>query len=59
MAQAFFNNGGTDHISRLLELLHASEVDSNVKMIILKGNGRAFCAGGDVAAIVHNIHQSR
>ncbi|CAN4126050.1 unnamed protein product [Withania somnifera] len=44
-------------ISRLLELFHASERDSNVKMIILKGNGRAFCAGGDVAAVVHSVRQ--
>ncbi|KAM3323191.1 3-hydroxyisobutyryl-CoA hydrolase 1 [Capsicum chacoense] len=44
-------------ISRLLELFHASEGDSNVKMIILKGNGRAFCAGGDVTAVVHNVRQ--
>ncbi|XP_009794378.1 3-hydroxyisobutyryl-CoA hydrolase 1-like isoform X3 [Nicotiana tabacum] len=39
-------------LSRLLELFYASEQDSNVKMIILKGNGRAFCAGGDVTAVV-------
>ncbi|KAM3323202.1 3-hydroxyisobutyryl-CoA hydrolase 1 [Capsicum chacoense] len=44
-------------ISRLLELFHASEGDSNVKMIVLKGNGRAFCAGGDAAAVFHNIRQ--
>ncbi|MCD7468140.1 3-hydroxyisobutyryl-CoA hydrolase 1 [Datura stramonium] len=76
-------------VSRLWELFHASEEDSNVKMIILKrikrkrqvvsfackslelqqkkienelkkliwGNGRAFCAGADVTAIVHNVRQ--
>ncbi|XP_006346483.1 3-hydroxyisobutyryl-CoA hydrolase 1-like isoform X1 [Solanum tuberosum] len=36
-------------ISRLTELFYASEEDPNVKMIILKGHGRAFCAGGDVS----------
>ncbi|OIT38091.1 PREDICTED: 3-hydroxyisobutyryl-CoA hydrolase 1-like [Nicotiana attenuata] len=44
-------------ISQLLELFHVSERDSNVKMIILKGNGRAFCAGGDVTAVVHNVRR--
>ncbi|KAK8655011.1 hypothetical protein V6N13_107603 [Hibiscus sabdariffa] len=29
--------------------------DPNVKLIILKGKGRSFCAGGDVAAVVHDI----
>ncbi|CAO2820245.1 unnamed protein product [Amaranthus hypochondriacus] len=42
-------------ISRLLELFLAYEEDPNVKLILLKGNGRAFCAGGDVAAVVHDI----
>ncbi|GMH21625.1 hypothetical protein Nepgr_023467 [Nepenthes gracilis] len=38
-------------ISRLLELFIGYEEDPDVKLIILKGNGRAFCAGGDVAAV--------
>ncbi|KAE8690956.1 3-hydroxyisobutyryl-CoA hydrolase 1 [Hibiscus syriacus] len=42
-------------ISRLLELFLANEDDPNVKLVILKGKGRAFCAGGDVAAVVHDI----
>ncbi|XP_060210468.1 3-hydroxyisobutyryl-CoA hydrolase 1-like [Lycium barbarum] len=42
----------------LLELFHASEGDSNVKMIIFKGNGTAFCAGGDATSVVRNIRQS-
>ncbi|XVF41355.1 hypothetical protein PTKIN_Ptkin01aG0273600 [Pterospermum kingtungense] len=42
-------------ISWLLELFLAYEVDPNVKLVILKGKGRAFCAGGDVAAVVHDI----
>nr|KAJ0196633.1 hypothetical protein LSAT_V11C700346870 [Lactuca sativa] len=44
-------------ISRLLELFHAYEEDPNVKLIILKGEGRAFCAGGDVAAVVQDINK--
>ncbi|KAB2016644.1 hypothetical protein ES319_D08G108400v1 [Gossypium barbadense] len=42
-------------ISRLLELFLAYEEDPNVKLVILKGKGRAFCAGGDVVAVVHDI----
>ncbi|XP_039039547.1 3-hydroxyisobutyryl-CoA hydrolase 1-like [Hibiscus syriacus] len=42
-------------VSRLLELFLAYEEDPNVKLVILKGKGRAFCAGGDVAAVVHDI----
>lgn len=42
-------------VSRLLERLLAYEEDSNVKIIILKGKGRAFCAGGDVAGVVRDI----
>ncbi|XP_022868722.1 3-hydroxyisobutyryl-CoA hydrolase 1-like [Olea europaea var. sylvestris] len=43
--------------SRLLELFLACEEDHSVKLIILKGKGKAFCAGGDVAAVVHGITQ--
>ncbi|KAL8028423.1 hypothetical protein ABFX02_14G159000 [Erythranthe guttata] len=44
-------------VSRLLDLFLACAGDSSVKLIILKGKGRAFCAGGDVAAVVHDINQ--
>ncbi|GFP93898.1 3-hydroxyisobutyryl-coa hydrolase 1 [Phtheirospermum japonicum] len=44
-------------VSRLLELFLACADDSSVKSIILKGKGRAFCAGGDVAAVVCDINQ--
>ncbi|CAA0842490.1 3-hydroxyisobutyryl-CoA hydrolase 1 [Striga hermonthica] len=44
-------------VSRLLELLLACADDPSIKLIILKGKGRAFCAGGDVAAVVHDIKQ--
>ncbi|XP_015063826.1 3-hydroxyisobutyryl-CoA hydrolase 1-like [Solanum pennellii] len=39
-------------IHRLTELFYASEEDPNVKMIILKGQGRAFCVGGDLSLIL-------
>ncbi|XP_057800298.1 3-hydroxyisobutyryl-CoA hydrolase 1-like [Salvia miltiorrhiza] len=44
-------------VSRLLELFLACREDSSVKFIIVKGKGRAFCAGGDVAAVVRDIKQ--
>ncbi|KAL7258450.1 hypothetical protein ACSBR1_004557 [Camellia fascicularis] len=42
-------------ISRILELFLACEEDCNVKLIILKGKGRAFSSGGDVSAVVCDI----
>ncbi|XP_047956891.1 3-hydroxyisobutyryl-CoA hydrolase 1-like [Salvia hispanica] len=44
-------------VSRLLELFLSCAEDSSVKFIIVKGKGRAFCAGGDVAAVVHDINR--
>ncbi|KAG6677221.1 hypothetical protein I3842_14G014300 [Carya illinoinensis] len=41
-------------VSRLLKLFFVYEEDSNVKLVIVKGKGRAFCAGGDVAAVVRD-----
>ncbi|XP_010315275.1 3-hydroxyisobutyryl-CoA hydrolase 1-like [Solanum lycopersicum] len=42
-------------IHRLTELFYASEEDPNVKMIILKGQGRAFCVGGDLSLILPSL----
>ncbi|XP_010269990.1 PREDICTED: 3-hydroxyisobutyryl-CoA hydrolase 1-like isoform X2 [Nelumbo nucifera] len=44
-------------VSQLLELFITYEEDSNVKLVILKGEGRAFCAGGDVAAVARDINE--
>ncbi|KAK4752345.1 hypothetical protein SAY87_021143 [Trapa incisa] len=44
-------------ISRLLELFTSYEKDSAVKLTIIKGKGRVFCAGADVVAVAHNIKQ--
>ncbi|EOA28987.1 hypothetical protein CARUB_v10025239mg [Capsella rubella] len=46
-------------ISRLLELFREYEKDPSVKLVILKGHGRAFCAGGDVPPVVRNIIQGK
>ncbi|XP_018437743.1 probable 3-hydroxyisobutyryl-CoA hydrolase 3 isoform X1 [Raphanus sativus] len=46
-------------ITRLLQLFLAYEEDPNVKLVILKGQGRAFCAGGDVRPVVGDIVQGK
>ncbi|CAM6091558.1 unnamed protein product [Calypogeia fissa] len=40
-------------ISILRKLYEGWEQDPHVHLVILKGNGRGFCAGGDVAAVYH------
>ncbi|KAJ4954057.1 hypothetical protein NE237_030889 [Protea cynaroides] len=40
-------------ISQMSKKLKEYEKDSNVKLVILKGNGKAFCVGGDCVAFVH------
>ncbi|KAL5724339.1 3-hydroxyisobutyryl-CoA hydrolase [Ranunculus cassubicifolius] len=42
-------------VTRLRDLFDAYKHDSNVKLLIIKGIGRAFSAGGDVAAVVHSV----
>ncbi|KAJ7543217.1 hypothetical protein O6H91_09G029700 [Diphasiastrum complanatum] len=45
-------NSITDHMVACLKKLYQKwEKEENVKAVILKGNGRAFCAGGDVARV--------
>ncbi|XVE66377.1 hypothetical protein DITRI_Ditri08aG0075700 [Diplodiscus trichospermus] len=39
----------------MLTKFQAYEKDSTTKIVILKGNGRAFCAGGDVVSIVGSV----
>ncbi|KAH7565601.1 hypothetical protein JRO89_XS09G0232700 [Xanthoceras sorbifolium] len=38
-------------LSQMMNRLEVYENDSKVRLVILKGNGRAFCAGGDVVAL--------
>ncbi|MCO5594080.1 hypothetical protein L7F22_048101 [Adiantum nelumboides] len=40
-------------VARLRQLYEQWECDNRVSLIIIKGSGRAFCAGGDVAATFH------
>lgn len=44
-------------ISKLLKLFTDYEEDPSVKLLIVKGKGRAFCAGGDVSAVAHSINK--
>ncbi|XP_075517490.1 3-hydroxyisobutyryl-CoA hydrolase 1-like [Primulina tabacum] len=55
MASISSTNGENDQVSRLLELFIACREDFAVKLLILKGQGRAFCAGVDVAAVFRDI----
>ncbi|XP_076956251.1 3-hydroxyisobutyryl-CoA hydrolase 1-like [Bidens hawaiensis] len=41
--------------SRLLELFRAYEEDHSVKLIIVKGEGKAFSVGGDIPAVINGI----
>ncbi|KAL6327774.1 hypothetical protein AAG906_025523 [Vitis piasezkii] len=44
-------------ISRILRNLEVYEKDPMVKLLILKGQGKAFCAGGDVVGMVLSINE--
>ncbi|XP_058086310.1 probable 3-hydroxyisobutyryl-CoA hydrolase 3 isoform X2 [Magnolia sinica] len=43
--------------SKLLDTFQAYEKDSNVKLVILKGNGKAFCSGGDITTGVRLVSE--
>ncbi|KAJ0736853.1 putative 3-hydroxyisobutyryl-CoA hydrolase [Helianthus annuus] len=40
-------------VSQLLELLNAYEEDPSVKLVIIKGEGKAFSAGGAVSVLLN------
>ncbi|KAL6311738.1 hypothetical protein AAG906_022917 [Vitis piasezkii] len=44
-------------ISQILRNLEVYEKDPIVKLLILKGQGKTFCAGGDVVGIVLSINE--
>ncbi|XP_025827617.1 3-hydroxyisobutyryl-CoA hydrolase 1-like isoform X2 [Panicum hallii] len=43
-------------IKELLRCFTTYEKDDGVKLLIMKGKGRAFCSGGDVTECIQSIH---
>ncbi|KAF8673187.1 hypothetical protein HU200_048737 [Digitaria exilis] len=43
-------------IKGLLRCFRTYQKDDGVKLLIMKGKGRAFCAGGDVTVCIQSIH---
>ncbi|KAI4347401.1 hypothetical protein L6164_008216 [Bauhinia variegata] len=46
------NSLNHEMISQITKILKSYENDSAVKLVILKANGKAFCAGGDVVSVI-------
>ncbi|KAA8522757.1 hypothetical protein F0562_009081 [Nyssa sinensis] len=46
------NSLNYEMVCQMLKKLKVYENDPKVKLVILKGNGKAFCAGGDVTATI-------
>ncbi|XP_025697553.1 3-hydroxyisobutyryl-CoA hydrolase 1 isoform X3 [Arachis hypogaea] len=46
------NSLNYEMVSQILKNLRMYETDSSVKLVILKGNGKGFCAGGDVVSVI-------
>lgn len=42
-------------VTDLLEALHTADKDKNVKVIVITGAGKAFCAGGDISIFDRDI----
>ncbi|KAJ9140859.1 hypothetical protein P3X46_031454 [Hevea brasiliensis] len=55
MASLGYFKKDLNQISQMLKKFRDFETDSSVKFVILKGNGKAFCAGGDVVSVVDSI----
>lgn len=51
-------NAITDRVtSELFDIMHSAAIDPNVRVIILTGAGRAFCAGGDITGFGNQTPQ--
>jgi 3-hydroxyisobutyryl-CoA hydrolase len=44
-------------VTGLMKCFTSYEEDNAVKLLIVKGNGRAFCAGGDVVEVAQSINK--
>ncbi|KAF6175419.1 hypothetical protein GIB67_036510 [Kingdonia uniflora] len=45
--------------SRLKELYVSWEEDDEIGFVVMKGSGRAFCAGGDIVTLYHLINERK
>ncbi|KAK8476555.1 hypothetical protein V6N13_021005 [Hibiscus sabdariffa] len=45
--------------ARLHELYASWEDDPNIGFVVMKGSGRAFCAGGDIVSLYHLINEGK
>ncbi|MDY6295874.1 MAG: enoyl-CoA hydratase/isomerase family protein, partial [Schwartzia succinivorans] len=45
------NSMSLDLVEGVIEKLNAAENDENVRIVVITGAGRAFCAGGDLGAL--------
>ncbi|XP_021281270.1 3-hydroxyisobutyryl-CoA hydrolase-like protein 1, mitochondrial isoform X3 [Herrania umbratica] len=45
--------------ARLHKLYASWEDDPEIGFVVLKGNGRAFCAGGDIVSLYHLINEGK
>uniref|UniRef100_F6HIV6 3-hydroxyisobutyryl-CoA hydrolase n=1 Tax=Vitis vinifera TaxID=29760 RepID=F6HIV6_VITVI len=57
MASRFLSHPEPNQISQILRNLEVYEKDPIVKLLILKGQGKTFCAGGDVVGMVLSINE--
>ncbi|KAK9144364.1 hypothetical protein Sjap_004267 [Stephania japonica] len=49
----------TEMVARLKRLYESWEHDPDVGFVVVKGNGRAFCAGGDVVSLYHLMKEGK
>lgn len=47
------NSMSTDLVNELVAALKAADVDNDVKVVVLYGEGKAFSAGGDIDTFLH------
>lgn len=51
------NAVNTSMVARLHKLYNSWEENPDIGFVVLKGSGRAFCAGGDIVALYHLLNE--